>query len=79
MFLISLVLISLCPFCICALIQGSTEETMVGIYVVKHNATSKPDNTGVVWEDQMVLHDLDNIALAAAMWPNVCSEPQLPS
>lgn len=36
-------------------------------YVVKHNITSKPEDIGVVLEGQMVLHDLDNVALAAAM------------
>lgn len=39
----------------------------MGIYVVKHDATSKPEDIGIVLEGQQVLGDLDNIALAVAM------------
>lgn len=48
-------------------LQGSIEETTVGIYVVKHSATSRPEDVGIVLEGQQVLHDLDNVASAAAM------------
>lgn len=48
-------------------IQEAIEETTVGIYVVKHDATSKPEDIGIVLEGQQVLQDLDSIALAVAM------------
>lgn len=50
-----------------ALIQGSIEETTVGIYVFKQREADGPDNIGIVLEGQVVLQDLDNVALAAAM------------
>ncbi|KPP59613.1 hypothetical protein Z043_122451 [Scleropages formosus] len=51
-----------------SLIQESIEEIMVGIYVVKQrDATNKPEDNGVVLEGQMVVHDLDNVALPVAM------------
>lgn len=51
-----------------ALIQESIEETTVGIYVIKQRDTSeKPDDIGIVLEGQIVLQELDNVALAAAM------------
>lgn len=67
-------LISLCSFCDCALcrqkMKPSSKDPLRRLqweYVVKHNITSKPEDIGVVLEGQMVLHDLDNVALAAAM------------
>ncbi len=51
-----------------ALIQGSIEETTVGIYVVKTcDASDNPEDIGVVLEGQIVLHELDNVAFAVAM------------
>ncbi|XP_028292864.1 uncharacterized protein LOC114455680 [Gouania willdenowi] len=51
-----------------ALFHKSIEETMVGIYVVKpRDATDSPEDIGIVLEGQMVMQDLDNVALAAAM------------
>ncbi|XP_078100559.1 uncharacterized protein LOC144513372 [Sander vitreus] len=48
--------------------QGAIEETTLGICVVKHtDATDRPEDIGIVLEGQVVLHDLDNVALAAAM------------
>uniref|UniRef100_A0AAQ4R6N4 Uncharacterized protein n=1 Tax=Gasterosteus aculeatus aculeatus TaxID=481459 RepID=A0AAQ4R6N4_GASAC len=48
--------------------QGAIEETTLGICVVKHtDATDGPENIGIVLEGQVVLHGLDNVALAAAM------------
>lgn len=48
-------------------IQEAIDETTVGIYVVKHEATSRPDDIGIVLEGLQVLQDLDSIALAVAM------------
>lgn len=48
-------------------IQESIEESTVGIYDVEHNATSWPEDKWTVLEGQRVLHDLDNVASAAAM------------
>ncbi|KAL7841146.1 hypothetical protein SRHO_G00248370 [Serrasalmus rhombeus] len=50
-----------------ALIQGSIEETTVGIYAFKQREADIPDNIGIVLEGQVVLQELDNVALAAAM------------
>lgn len=51
-----------------ALIQGSIEETTLGIYILKQrDASDKPDDIGIVLEGQIVLQELDNVALAAAM------------
>ncbi|XP_062868186.1 uncharacterized protein LOC134330846 [Trichomycterus rosablanca] len=51
-----------------ALIQGSIEETTLGIYVLKkRDASDKPDDIGIVLEGQVVLQELDNVALASAM------------
>lgn len=47
-----------------ALIQGSIEETTVGIYVFKQREADIPDNVGIVLEGQVVLQELDNVALA---------------
>ncbi|KAF1384391.1 hypothetical protein PFLUV_G00119650 [Perca fluviatilis] len=48
--------------------RGAIEETTLGICVVKHtDATDGPEDIGIVLEGQVVLHDLDNVALAAAM------------
>uniref|UniRef100_A0A8C4E7H2 Uncharacterized protein n=1 Tax=Dicentrarchus labrax TaxID=13489 RepID=A0A8C4E7H2_DICLA len=48
--------------------QGTIEETTLGICVVKHrDATDRPEDIGIVLEGQVVLHDLDNVALAVAM------------
>ncbi|XP_074551476.1 uncharacterized protein LOC141808698 isoform X1 [Halichoeres trimaculatus] len=47
--------------------QGSIEDTTVGIYIIKPDATSKPEDIGVVLEGQMILRDLDNVAFDAAM------------
>lgn len=48
--------------------QGAIEETMLGICVVKHrDATDRPEDIGIVLKGQLVLHDLDNVALAVAM------------
>uniref|UniRef100_A0AAQ4S5C2 Uncharacterized protein n=1 Tax=Gasterosteus aculeatus aculeatus TaxID=481459 RepID=A0AAQ4S5C2_GASAC len=42
--------------------------TTLGIGVVKPtDATDGPENIGIVLEGQVVLHGLDNVALAAAM------------
>ncbi|KAL7882392.1 hypothetical protein SRHO_G00000500 [Serrasalmus rhombeus] len=50
-----------------ALIQGSIEETTVGIYAFKQREADIPDNIGIVLEGQVVLQELDNVVLAAAM------------
>uniref|UniRef100_A0A3B4V1Q9 Uncharacterized protein n=1 Tax=Seriola dumerili TaxID=41447 RepID=A0A3B4V1Q9_SERDU len=50
-----------------AVMQGSIEETEVGIYVVKHDVSAKPEDIGIVLKDLMVVHDLDNVPLAVAM------------
>uniref|UniRef100_A0A667YIZ5 Uncharacterized protein n=1 Tax=Myripristis murdjan TaxID=586833 RepID=A0A667YIZ5_9TELE len=50
-----------------ARIQEAIEETTVGIYVIKQNASDKPEDIGIVLEGQTVLQDLDNLAFAAAM------------
>lgn len=47
--------------------QAAIEETTVAIYVVKRDATSKAEDIGIVLEGQMVVRDLDNVALEAAM------------
>lgn len=55
-----------------ALIQGAIEETVVGIYVVKHgDATDTPEDFGIVLEGHIVMQDLDNVALTAAMLPGL--------
>ncbi|GLD74746.1 uncharacterized protein AKAME5_002607800 [Lates japonicus] len=43
------------------------KDTMVGLYVVKQDASSKPKGTGIVLKGQVVFNDLGNTALAAAM------------
>ncbi|XP_034537215.1 uncharacterized protein si:dkey-184n3.2 [Notolabrus celidotus] len=48
-----------------ALIQGALEDTTVGICVLKQRDT--PEDIGIVLEGQIVMQDLDNVALAAAM------------
>lgn len=48
-------------------IQEAIDETTMGIYVVKHEATSRPDDIGIVLEGLPVLQDLDSVALAVAM------------
>ncbi|XP_062257564.1 uncharacterized protein LOC133966602 [Platichthys flesus] len=50
-----------------AIFEGAIEETTVGIYVVKHDATSQPEDIGIILEGQQILRDLNNVALAAAM------------
>lgn len=51
-----------------ALFHGSIMETAVELYIVQQiDATDKPEEIGVVLEGQIVLHELVNIALAAAM------------
>ena len=51
-----------------SLTQETLEETTIGIYVFKQrDASNKPDNIGIVLEGQVVLQEMDNIALAAAM------------
>lgn len=44
--------------------QGSIEDTTV---VKTGDATSKPEDIGIVLEGQMVLRDMDNVAFGAAM------------
>lgn len=63
------------PFYLCivqatdeSFIQDSIEETIMGIYIWKHrDASEKPEDTGIVFESHIVLQDLDNVPLAAAM------------
>lgn len=43
------------------------EETTVGIYIVKADATSKADDIGIILEGQQVLQDVDNVPLAVAL------------
>uniref|UniRef100_A0A3B4XW98 Uncharacterized protein n=1 Tax=Seriola lalandi dorsalis TaxID=1841481 RepID=A0A3B4XW98_SERLL len=43
-----------------AVMQGSIAETVVGIYVVKHDVSAKPEDISIVLKDLMVVHDLDN-------------------
>ncbi|KAL6460119.1 hypothetical protein MHYP_G00174190 [Metynnis hypsauchen] len=50
-----------------ALIQGSIEETTLGIYVFKQRDASQEPDIGIVLEGQVVLQELDNVALATAM------------
>ncbi|XP_008278365.1 uncharacterized protein LOC103356092 [Stegastes partitus] len=50
-----------------ATIRASLDETTMGIFVIKHEATSHPDDIGIVLEGQQVLHDLDSVGFAAAM------------
>uniref|UniRef100_A0A3B5AEV1 Uncharacterized protein n=1 Tax=Stegastes partitus TaxID=144197 RepID=A0A3B5AEV1_9TELE len=47
--------------------ERSTEETTVGIYVVKTDCNSKPDDIGMVIKGQVVLQELENFPLAVAM------------
>uniref|UniRef100_A0A8P4KGH9 Uncharacterized protein n=1 Tax=Dicentrarchus labrax TaxID=13489 RepID=A0A8P4KGH9_DICLA len=40
----------------------------MGIYVWKHrDASEKPEDIGIVLESQIVMQDMDNVPLAAAM------------
>uniref|UniRef100_A0A3P8SD10 Uncharacterized protein n=1 Tax=Amphiprion percula TaxID=161767 RepID=A0A3P8SD10_AMPPE len=48
--------------------ERSIEDTTVGIYVLKEDCNSKPDDIGIVIEDQVVLQELDNFPLAVAMF-----------
>uniref|UniRef100_A0A8P4GE57 Uncharacterized protein n=1 Tax=Dicentrarchus labrax TaxID=13489 RepID=A0A8P4GE57_DICLA len=51
-----------------SLLQESIEETTMGIYVWKHrDASEKPEDIGIVLESQIVMQDMDNVPLAAAM------------
>ncbi|KAL7877244.1 hypothetical protein SRHO_G00038870 [Serrasalmus rhombeus] len=50
-----------------ALIQGSIEETTLGIYVFKQRDGSREPDISVVLEGQVVLQELNNVALATAM------------
>lgn len=51
-----------------SLVQESFEETMMGTYILKQrDANEKTENIDIVIESQIVLQDLDNAALAAAM------------
>ena len=43
------------------------EETTVGIYIVKADATSKAEDIGIILEGQQVLQDVDNVPLAVAL------------
>jgi len=48
-------------------LQEGIEETTVGIYVVKQDATSTPDDIGIIVEGQQVVEGLNNVALAVAI------------
>ena len=48
-------------------IKESIEDTTVGIFVVKNDATSRREDMGIVLEGLQILQGLDNAALAAAM------------
>ncbi|KAK0145757.1 hypothetical protein N1851_015331 [Merluccius polli] len=48
-----------------AAIKESIEDTTVGIF--EHDATSRPEDMGIVLEGLQILQGLDNAALAAAM------------
>ncbi|KAL7849999.1 hypothetical protein SRHO_G00193480 [Serrasalmus rhombeus] len=50
-----------------ALIQGSIEETTLGIDVFKQRDARREPDIGIVLEGQVVLQELDNVALATAM------------
>ncbi|CAB1440597.1 unnamed protein product [Pleuronectes platessa] len=47
--------------------DGAIEKTTVGIYVVKQDATSQPEDIGIILEGHQILRDLNNVASAAAM------------
>ena len=42
-------------------------ETIVGLRVIKPGGCNKPEDIGIVLEGQVVLQELDNVALATAM------------
>ncbi|KAJ7999753.1 hypothetical protein DPEC_G00197690, partial [Dallia pectoralis] len=49
-------------------LNKAIEDTTVGIYVFKENASSnEPEDIGIVLQGIKVLQDLDNVALAVAM------------
>ncbi|CAL8240823.1 unnamed protein product [Gadus morhua 'NCC'] len=50
-----------------AAIKESIEDTTVGIFVVKNDATSGPEDVGIVLEGLQIMQGLDNTALAAAI------------
>uniref|UniRef100_A0A3B4C433 Uncharacterized protein n=1 Tax=Pygocentrus nattereri TaxID=42514 RepID=A0A3B4C433_PYGNA len=46
---------------------SAIERTVVGIYVVRETPSSNSSDVGVILEGVVVLRDLENVALAAAM------------
>lgn len=48
-------------------INQAIEDTTVGIYVLKENASSDEPDKRVVLEGTEVLHSLDNVSLAVVM------------
>ncbi|CAL8317238.1 unnamed protein product [Arctogadus glacialis] len=50
-----------------AAIKESIGDTTVGIFVVKNDATSGPEDVGIVLEGLQTMQGLDNAALAAAI------------
>ena len=50
-----------------AAIKESIVDTTVGIFVVKKDATSRPEDIGIVLEGLQIMQGLDNAALAAAL------------
>ena len=50
-----------------AAIKESIVDTTVGIFVVKKDATSRPEDIGIVLEGLQIMQGMDNAALAAAM------------